>query len=425
MTLIAANFGVSVEDILAINNLANGDLLQVGQELIIPGGSGDTIATAFTVGVGDTLAGLAAGFNTTVDAIVASNRLISADPPLRIGQSIPLISRTGSATIRPVTGRPYLVRPGDTLLLVAASHGLTPAQLAAENGLNARAYLFPGQRLKIPDETTPYRFLPEGWVDIRLNSSAVTQGSTLVIYAQNMLAGTPAGRFGDQPLHFAQHENGYVALVGVDAISEPGERLLELTGGDERNLWQPVRAQIPLLAASYPTQTIQVDDSLSPLLDPAIRAAEDELLGTMFAVFEEPRRWEGVFQVPVTTTVVSAGYGGLRSYNGGPLEVYHTGTDFAASQGDIVSAPAAGTVVFSGETQLRGNVVIIDHGRGVMSGLYHLEESFVETGQTVSLGQQVGRVGSTGLSSGPHLHWDLRVMGVPVDPLPWTQQAFP
>ena len=145
----------------------------------------------------------------------------------------------------------------------------------------------------------------------------------------------------------------------------------------------------------------------------------------MFAVFEEPGRWEGVFQFPVTTTVVSAGYGGLRSYNGGPLEVYHTGTDFAASQGDIVSAPAAGTVVFSGETQLRGNVVIIDHGRGVMSGLYHLEESFVETGQTVSLGQQVGRVGSTGLSSGPHLHWDLRVMGVPVDPLPWTQQAFP
>ncbi|HEY1408945.1 MAG TPA: LysM peptidoglycan-binding domain-containing protein, partial [Promineifilum sp.] len=193
MTLIAANFGVSVEDILAINNLANGDLLQVGQELIIPGGSGDTIATAFTVGLGDTLAGLAAGFNTTIDAIVASNRLISADPPLRIGQSIPLISRTGSATIRPVTGRPYLVRPGDTLLLVAASHGLTPAQLAAENGLNTPAYLYPGQRLKIPDETTPYRFLPEGWVDIRLNSSAVTQGSTLVIYAQNMLAGTPAG----------------------------------------------------------------------------------------------------------------------------------------------------------------------------------------------------------------------------------------
>jgi murein DD-endopeptidase MepM/ murein hydrolase activator NlpD len=277
----------------------------------------------------------------------------------------------------------------------------------------------------VPDETATYRSLPEGWIDIRLNTNDVVQGSTLVIYAQNILNGTPAGRFGDQPLNFGSHGDGYVAFVGVEAIAEPGNYLLELTGGDERNLWQPVRAQIPVTTASYPTQTIQVDESLSPLLDPAVRSTEDELLHTMFAVFEDQRRWDGLFQVPVTTTVVSAGYGGLRSYNSGPAEIYHTGTDFAAALGDVVSAPAAGVVVFSGQTQLRGNIVIINHGLGVMSGLYHLEESFVEAGQEVSAGQQIGRVGSTGLSSGPHLHWDMRIMGVPVDPLPWTQQAFP
>ena len=68
---------------------------------------------------------------------------------------------------------------------------------------------------------------------------------------------------------------------------------------------------------------------------------------------------------------------------------------------------------------------VIDHGRGVMTGYYHLSERLVNVGDTVTAGQPIGRVGSTGLSSGAHLHWDLRIMDVPVDPLPWTQQVFP
>ena len=60
-----------------------------------------------------------------------------------------------------------------------------------------------------------------------------------------------------------------------------------------------------------------------------------------------------------------------------------------------------------------------------MTGYYHLSERLVNVGDTVTVGQPIGRVGSTGLSSGAHLHWDLRIMNVPVDPLPWTQQTFP
>jgi murein DD-endopeptidase MepM/ murein hydrolase activator NlpD len=82
-------------------------------------------------------------------------------------------------------------------------------------------------------------------------------------------------------------------------------------------------------------------------------------------------------------------------------------------------------VAFSDLLELRGGVIIIDHGRGVMTGYYHLSERLVNVGDTVTAGQPIGRVGSTGLSSGAHLHWDLRIMDVPVDPLPWTQQVFP
>jgi murein DD-endopeptidase MepM/ murein hydrolase activator NlpD len=74
---------------------------------------------------------------------------------------------------------------------------------------------------------------------------------------------------------------------------------------------------------------------------------------------------------------------------------------------------------------LRGNTVILDHGLGVFSGYYHLSESFVEVGEQVMAGQAVGAGGSTGLSTGPHLHWELQVNGVPVNGMQWTEQLFP
>ena len=425
LTIIATNYAVSVEDILAINNLPNGDLLAVGQELIIPGGTGDAIATAYTIQPGDTLAGIAAGYNTTLESVIATNRLIAPNPPLVVGQTVPVISRTGSASGRPVTGRPYLVSAGDTLLLVAARCGLSLDALAAANGLAPDAPVFPGQRLRIPDETSVYRDLPQGWLDVRLNTTAPPQGTTLSIYVDNMLDGLPAGRFGDQPLQFAPYQDGYVALVGIDAFTEPGIYDLELTGGDERGLWAPVRARLPLVATAFDTQYVEVGEALDGLLDPVIRATEDEFLESIYAKFEETQRWDGVFQTPLTTTIVSAPYGGRRSYNGGPIEIYHTGIDYAAAEGTEVLAPADGVVVFSDTLELRGGVLIIDHGLGVMTGYYHLLEALVETGQTVTAGQPIGRVGSTGLSSGPHLHWDLRLMNMTIDPAQWTQEAFP
>ena len=79
----------------------------------------------------------------------------------------------------------------------------------------------------------------------------------------------------------------------------------------------------------------------------------------------------------------------------------------------------AGTVVLAGRYLVRGNLVVIDHGGGVLSLYGHMNELAVVTGQPVSKNQVIGYVGSTGLSSGPHLHWELSVAGVLVDGLRW------
>jgi murein DD-endopeptidase MepM/ murein hydrolase activator NlpD len=87
-----------------------------------------------------------------------------------------------------------------------------------------------------------------------------------------------------------------------------------------------------------------------------------------------------------------------------------------------VYCPAPGKVVLAETLQVRGNVVIVDHGRGVMSGFWHLSQINVKSGDEVWAGQVVGLVGSTGLSTGAHLHWEMRVNGVPVDPLQWARE---
>ena len=96
----------------------------------------------------------------------------------------------------------------------------------------------------------------------------------------------------------------------------------------------------------------------------------------------------------------------------------HTGIDIAAEMGTTVLAPAAGRVISAGWNDGGyGNMIIIDHG-GNMSTLYgHLSQIFVGDGQEIAKGQAIGAVGSTGMSTGPHLHFEVRVGGKPVDPM--------
>ena len=115
-------------------------------------------------------------------------------------------------------------------------------------------------------------------------------------------------------------------------------------------------------------------------------------------------------------------YGSRRTYGNSPAITAHAGEDFSAAPGTPVFAPAAGTVVLAESLFVRGNAVVLDHGGGVYTGYWHLSELNVKAGEQVARGQRLGAVGSTGLSTGAHLHWEMRVGGLPVDPLQWVEQ---
>lgn len=423
LTYIAEQYGVTIEEIQAVNNLANSDVLAVGQNLIIPGGEGEAVATVYTVQGGDTLAEISRMFNTTPDEILKTNRLINPAYQPVVGQQLPLISKTGSALPQAVTGTPYIVPLGETLPMTAARFGISTAVLAQTNNLSYPYYLFPGQRLVIPSEE-PYRDLPGEWQDIRVRPLPFLQGNTVSIFVKNLLDGSPSGQFAGQPLRFFPYEDGYAALVGIDAFTEPGTYTLSLSGSGTRP-WRPFSQPVKIEDAHYGFQEINVAEELAPLLEPEVRQNEDAFLSTFYTQFNETKAWDGLFSLPVTNTIVTAPYGDARSYNGGPVEIYHSGLDVAGGIGTPILATANGTVLFSGSLELRGNTVIIDHGLGVMSAYFHLSEISVNEGNTVVKGQQIGLGGSTGLSTGPHLHWELRIMDVPVNGLQWTEVEFP
>lgn len=125
---------------------------------------------------------------------------------------------------------------------------------------------------------------------------------------------------------------------------------------------------------------------------------------------------------PVAGTL-EGGFGGRRNPFGGAGYEFHTGQDIEAASGTPVVSGAAGRVSFVGWQNGYGQLVIVDHGGGLTTKYGHLSHIDVELDQTVSRGQLLGKVGSTGRSTGPHLHYEVRINDQPVNPLPYLLQA--
>jgi murein DD-endopeptidase MepM/ murein hydrolase activator NlpD len=116
-----------------------------------------------------------------------------------------------------------------------------------------------------------------------------------------------------------------------------------------------------------------------------------------------------------TKGLLTSGFGSREDpFTGG--HSMHSGLDIASREGAEVVAPASGVVVFAGEKAAYGNTIVIDHGRDLTTLYGHLHRTLVSAGDKVERGQHIGAVGNTGRSTGPHLHYEVRINGVPVNP---------
>jgi murein DD-endopeptidase MepM/ murein hydrolase activator NlpD len=154
------------------------------------------------------------------------------------------------------------------------------------------------------------------------------------------------------------------------------------------------------------------------------------LMAKMGRLEEDMRAYEAVLRErgytpsvwPVDGTL-EGGFGGRRNPFGGPGYEFHSGQDIEAPWGAPVISGASGKVTFVGWQNGYGQLVIVDHGGGLTTRYGHLSHIDVEMNQVVARGQLLGKVGSTGRSTGPHLHYEVRINDEAVDPLPYLLQS--
>jgi murein DD-endopeptidase MepM/ murein hydrolase activator NlpD len=318
------------------------------------------------------------------------------------------------------------VHAGETLPFLAFRYGTTVWTLKEINDLDRLAPLVPGVRLTIPPATAPTASTPV-FPRISYSPAPVAQGQTLIIEVQGDGPLALGGLFMGHDLTFVSEGEEYWTLLGVDALTPPGGYPLVLTAThlDSGDLIT-MQETFTVTKGTFTTYNVVVPPSRQGLLDPGLARAEREKVNAIYAGVTEERLWEGAFGYPLAEDLrITAPFGQRRSYNSGPVASYHTGVDYGADEGWAVYAPMTGTVALAEALQVRGQAVILDHGWGVYTAFWHMSAIHVAPGEAVARGQVVGLVGNTGLSTGPHLHWEMRVRGVPVDPLHWTQRVFP
>jgi murein DD-endopeptidase MepM/ murein hydrolase activator NlpD len=434
---IAADYGVTVEAILALNDLDDPDYLRVGQRLIIPApGTAPGTAESYAVQPGDTLDAIALYFGTTPAALVAANGLVNPGN-IYAGQVLTLAGV--SAPDRRVSGRTVIVQPGDTLTTIALRYHTTLRALLAANRLENGDYAYPGLRILVPQpagESEPAagpNTLPPPFERILLHPLPIRQGQTLVVRVNTSRPVTLTGSFGGRPLTFARDLQApvgdgetLVAFGPVDALTTPGLARLALNAIDERGKVVEAGSNVWIAAGEFGQQYIDLSaEQCAATFDPAVTGPEYYVITTTTSLFTPHRYWDGLFQLPVGGDV-SSDFGTRRRYSCAPDNLtYHEGLDLYRAPGTPVYAPAAGRVVLARELIVRGNAVIIDHGWGVFTGYWHLSKIGVQEGQIVAAGDYLGDVGSTGRATGPHLHWEMRVMGVPVEAAQWARELMP
>ncbi len=260
---------------------------------------------------------------------------------------------------------------------------------------------------------------------VSVTPPAVRQGqATLVVLAGDVDADDVWVSIDDYSGQMVFEEGvGWVGFVPVERLARP--RLYHVVVDTSNNgiYSRTYLSELLVEAEVAVIDEIILDAENAALLTPEMVAIDNHTRYEQYKAVSGPRLWSGPWGLPLVG-VGSSGFGVLRSYNGGPATDWHHGHDISAAAGAVISAPARGRVVFASDLPVHGSGVILDHGAGVYSGYWHMSEIQAELGQMMNPGDPLGLVGTTGVTTGPHLHWEVIVQGTDVDPIQWTETTF-
>jgi len=428
LSSIADFFSVSLAELMAANGITDPNQLSAGQQVVIPGLEGvtGTLRTQ-VINFGDSYRSLVRQTQVPEDLFRKLNHVVSPSE-FYVGTSMIVPEQQE----RREHTRVSLVE-GESLLEAAIKNNTSVWSLAGINSLPGSWDGLPRDILFAPGESngTATTGLPSAFISAEIRDLPIKQGGTAVIKVQTNPGVTLGGVLIDHPLNFFINEDGaQIALQGVHALLEPGVYPLRLDALLPDGSRQSYEQMILIVSGYFSDITISVP---SETLNPSVTEPENQQIISVVSTATTTKNWQGEFNIPVALPFCIKDWFGIRrTYLGQGTDIklngFHSGVDYgicSESNPYDIYAPAPGTVVFTAPLTVRGNATIIDHGWGVYSGFWHQEESYVTVGQYMKTGELIGKVGGTGRVTGPHLHWELWVNGIQVDPLDWLIQTYP
>jgi murein DD-endopeptidase MepM/ murein hydrolase activator NlpD len=214
----------------------------------------------------------------------------------------------------------------------------------------------------------------------------------------------------------------WIVMFGVGSTAPVGPARIDVVTTGSDGSAQSSGHDLVVASGAFRSERIALNSPMTQLRasDDPVKTTQSERLWSVLQTTDlDVRYHRAPFVIPVPTVRITSRYGDRRVFaysDGREARSIHYGVDFAAPTGTPISAPGAGRVVMAEDRILTGYTIVLEHLPGVYSMYYHLDELAVAEGAEVPQGDLLGTVGSTGLSTGPHLHWEIRVSGVPVDP---------
>ena len=258
---------------------------------------------------------------------------------------------------------------------------------------------------------------PAGAFEVQAEPSTIMPGDAFLVRISGVKGMTlPEASFRSRPLSFTScGEDCFFAIGAVDAKARPGRGTVKATiNGKMRYLSITIgRPVFPVIHLTLPPGKV----ALSP--EDRERADREDKLLKSFWTRRSDKMWQGSFSLPLNNEI-STQYGVKRIINK-TKESIHAGIDIRGREGDAVMASNSGRVVLAEELFFGGNTLVLDHGMGIYSVYMHLSGFHRQVGESVSKEDVIGFVGSTGRSTGPHLHFGIKAQELSVNPVSFAK----
>ncbi len=259
---------------------------------------------------------------------------------------------------------------------------------------------------------------------VRFSNDTIQQGEIVYLEVKTPDQGILSCEYRGEPIPVIFADSLWLSLIGTSYNTDPGRKSLKISFKGASYIEETVDTAIYVLASDFKKSVINFPASKQSALDTTNQARKEKEYREAHDAINAPSC--GFYSLTSLIfpcdDVLSSTYGDER-WSGGRKLWNHSGVDFAVWEDTPILAPCPGKVVMARDTFiLDGTFVLLDHGAGLKTMFCHMKKRMVEEGMEVKSGDTLGFVGSTGLSTGPHLHMSVYVRGVPVNPLFWLER---